>query len=78
MGHHAEDPEMLERVVRIKWLDARPIDEALWEPGFFANQNTAAKFRNLPTLRRLKEHFGVIDEEEEKPRRAAASDPHGP
>jgi hypothetical protein len=64
MGHNADNPDMWERVVRVKWIDSRPIGEAFWEPGFFANQNTAAKFRNAPTLERLKEHFNITDEDD--------------
>jgi hypothetical protein len=64
MGHNADDPDRWERVVRVKWITTRPVDEAFWEQGFFANQNTAAKFRDAPTLARLKEYFGILDDDD--------------
>ena len=46
-------------------LRARPVGQALpasqayREPGFFANQNTAARFRHRATLEKLYAHFDV-------------------
>ncbi len=65
MGHNLNDPDKADRceyVVRVEWIETHGREEAFWEPGFFANQNTAAKFRDTKTLRRLQEHFGVDDE----------------
>jgi hypothetical protein len=47
--------------VRFEWIQTHPRTEAYWETGFFANRNTAAKFRDTKTLRRLEEHFGVTE-----------------
>jgi hypothetical protein len=67
MGHNLSGPDRTERceyVVRVEWIRTHPRAEAFWEPGFFANQNTAAKFRDTKTLRALEEHFGVSEEGE--------------
>jgi len=41
----AADPERAEYLVRVKWLHSVPLEDAVWEKGFFANQNTVAKPR---------------------------------
>jgi hypothetical protein len=66
MGHNLNDPDRVDRceyAVRVEWIKTHPRTEAFWEPGFFANQNTAAKFRDTKTLKRLEEHFGLTNEE---------------
>jgi hypothetical protein len=45
--------------VPIEWEKTLPASEAYREPGFFANQNTAARFRHRATLDKLYAHFGV-------------------
>lgn len=57
---HADDPEMSEYFVRVKWLDAVSESDAVDEVGLFGNQNTvcqptAPKWRH--TVERLKTHF---------------------
>jgi hypothetical protein len=59
VGHDLDDLEQCEHFVRVEWLQTHDREHAYWESGFFANQNTAAKFRDTSTLRRLQEHFGV-------------------
>jgi hypothetical protein len=62
MDHHAGDTDRCEYLVGIQWEKAHPRDDAFWEAGLFANQNTAAKLRDINTIRRLEEHFGVAEE----------------
>jgi hypothetical protein len=57
MGDNADDPEQSEYVARVRWIDARPSDQAVWEKGMFANQNVVAKLRQPFTLQRLAEIF---------------------
>jgi hypothetical protein len=57
MGVDADDPEQSEYVARVRWTDARPSDQAVWEKGMFANQNVVAKLRQPFTLQRLAELF---------------------
>ncbi len=59
MGHDTDDPDKREYLVRVEWEKAYPAEEAFWEPGLFANQNTAAKLRDAHTIKRLEEHFGL-------------------
>ncbi len=59
MGEYADDPERTEYVVRVEWLKAVPVAQAIWEKGMFANQNSACKLRNKFTLERLTERFAL-------------------
>lgn len=43
----------------VRWIDARPVEEAYWEKGMFANQNSACKLRQQFTLERLASHFDI-------------------
>ena len=57
---HADDPDTAEYFVRVRWLDALPLDGAVNEVGLFGNQNTVCrpatpKWRH--TVERLKAHF---------------------
>lgn len=56
----ANDPELAEHFVRVKWLDAVPASKAFYELGLFGNQNTVCqpttpKWRH--TVERLKSVF---------------------
>jgi hypothetical protein len=59
MGEDADDPELSEYLVRVRWLDARERSAAIWEKGMFANQNVVAKLRQPFTLQRLGEFFDL-------------------
>lgn len=59
MGMHQDDAEKAEYVVKVKWLQTRSVDDAVWEKGMFANQNSACKLRNRFTLDTLYERFGI-------------------
>jgi hypothetical protein len=61
MDENADDPELSEYLVRVEWFETRPAQEAIWEKGMYANQNSATKLRNKFTLDRLAEHFGLSD-----------------
>jgi hypothetical protein len=57
VGKH--DPALAEYFVRVNWDTTLPAGEAYREPGFFANQNTACRFRHRATLEKLYAHFNV-------------------
>ena len=59
MGDEADDPEQSEYLARVRWIDARPREQAVWEKGMFANQNVVAKLRQPFTLQRLAEVFST-------------------
>jgi hypothetical protein len=61
MDENADDPELSEYLVRVEWLKTLSAQEAIWEKGMYANQNSATKLRNKFTLDRLAEHFGLSD-----------------
>jgi hypothetical protein len=62
MGWEADDPEQCEYLTRVRWLDTRPREQAIWEKGMFANQNVVAKLRQPFTLQRLGEVFDLEGE----------------
>ncbi|WP_339304096.1 endonuclease NucS domain-containing protein [Paenibacillus sp. FSL R5-0519] len=62
MDKDVDDPDLCEYVVRVKWIKTRAKQEAIWEKGMFANQNSACKLRNQFTLDRLTEHFELEKE----------------
>jgi hypothetical protein len=56
-SNEAEDNE--EYVVPVRWTAVRPRDQAVWETGMFANQNSACKLRNRFTLEELARQFDL-------------------
>lgn len=62
MAEYADDPERVERVVRVEWLKALPsTKQPVWEKGMYANPRTVTKLRNKFTLDRLVERFDLED-----------------
>ena len=61
MGEFADDPERSERVVAVKWLKTVSRDQAIWEKGMFANQNTACALRSSFTRERVLEALGLSE-----------------
>jgi hypothetical protein len=60
----ADDPEKAEHLVRVNWLVTRQPEDAIWEPGFFANQNTACRLQGEKgefTITRLTELLELDD-----------------
>ena len=57
MGKDSNDPELSEYLVRVDWINTKPIQEAVWEKGMFANQNSACKLRNKFTVEQLTQIF---------------------
>lgn len=53
------EPDELETFVRVEWEVTVPREQAYWETGMFANQNTACRLRNRFTLEKLTDHFHV-------------------
>jgi hypothetical protein len=59
MANNADDPEKSEYVVRVDWENTCSADDAIWEKGMFANQNSACRLRNKFTLEKLVDAFGL-------------------
>ncbi len=61
--HHtaADDEDTAEYVVPVAWIGTRPREQAVWQKGMFANQNSACKLRNRFTLDTLYSEFGIDD-----------------
>lgn len=55
-----DDDELAEYFVRVEWLDTVPVADAIWEVGFFANQNSVGRPRAEEwryTVEKLKGRF---------------------
>lgn len=50
-----------EYVVPVEWIKVVDRSDAVWEKGFFANQNSACKLRNRFTLEGLSRRFNLGD-----------------
>lgn len=59
MGEFVGDPEKEERVVPVRWDAAVPRTKAVWEPGMFANQNSACALRSSFTRERVLAHLSL-------------------
>lgn len=65
----ADDPEKSEYFVSVEWLDTVPAAQAIWEVGFFANQNSVGRPRAEEwryTVEKLKGKFLNWDGESER------------
>ncbi len=56
-ARNAESLELCEYVVPVEWAATRPIDDAVWETGLFANQMTVCKLRDRTTIEHLEQAF---------------------
>ncbi len=59
MDHDADDLELSEYAVRVKWEKTVPTDQAIRESGMFANPMVVCKLRSKFTLDRLTDGFGL-------------------
>ena len=59
IGKDAGDDDLREYLVRVDWIHTLEPSQAFREKGMFANQNTVVRLRDLFTLERLTELFGL-------------------
>jgi hypothetical protein len=59
--HDNDAGDNAEYVVPVDWISTKDHSEAVWQRGFFANQNSACKFRDRFTLDELVRRFGLDD-----------------
>jgi len=64
LSRDAEDPDLREYVIGVDWQDVRELENAVWEKGMYANQNTVTRLRDQYTLDQLWEAFDVPEVEE--------------
>jgi hypothetical protein len=48
-------------IVGVEWLKTVPLEEAFWDNGLFANQNSACRLQSRFTIERLTQHFGIAE-----------------
>lgn len=58
-SQYRDDPKLAEWVVPVEWIETRSRDDAVKDPDFFANQNSAARLTHGYTLRTLASAFGL-------------------
>lgn len=59
LSRAAEVPDLREYLIGVDWIETCDIDNAFWEKGLYANQNTVTRLRDQHTLDRLYEFFDV-------------------
>jgi hypothetical protein len=62
IDEYVGDPDNVEYLPKVRWLKTVPLSQAVWERGFFSNQNVVAEPRDPKwpyTVDRLKQHFGI-------------------
>ncbi|HBO43244.1 MAG TPA: DUF91 domain-containing protein [Planctomycetaceae bacterium] len=59
MGHHPNDPENCEHLVRVQWEKTVPKEDGYREKGLFATPHICCRLRNRFTLDKLVRHFGL-------------------
>lgn len=65
-GREQKDGEdRREWIVPVAWDRAVRREEALWRPGFFANQNSACKLRARFTIDEVSRHFGILEDSDD-------------
>ena len=57
-----DNPDTREYAVRVDWIKTVPGDQAIWEKGMYANQNSVTRLRSSSTLQRLTEVFSLDDD----------------
>jgi hypothetical protein len=61
MDDNADDPERSEYLVRVEWIKTLPHEEAIWDRGMFANQNSACRLTHPATRDTLIAQFGLAE-----------------
>lgn len=65
MDEDLDDPDAREYAVRVEWTTTRLREQAIWEKGMYANQNSVTRMRSSFTLERLTDRFELAGEEDE-------------
>jgi hypothetical protein len=63
VAHDADNPNLCEHLVRVEWLQTRPVEEAVWQAGLFTNQIPACKLRDRDTIEFLEDAFALNTED---------------
>ncbi|MCY3651989.1 MAG: hypothetical protein OXG89_03045, partial [bacterium] len=58
-GAMSDDPEVIEKVVPVRWLKTR--EQGYWEKGLFSNPNVVCKLRDTRTIEAVLSAFDLSD-----------------
>jgi hypothetical protein len=65
---NADDPELAEYMVRVRWEWTVPPGQGFWVPKFFSRRVTVTELRDPDTSRKVCTHAGIpFDESDESP-----------
>jgi hypothetical protein len=59
LDEHLDDPEAIEHVVRVEWIEAVPESDGYWEKGMFAVPNSVCQLRQQFTLEKVVDRFDI-------------------
>ncbi|WP_079977512.1 PDDEXK family nuclease [Halococcus sediminicola] len=59
LSRDEEDPDLREYLIGVEWEKTLDVENAFWEKGLYANQNTVTRLQDQQTLDRLYEVFDV-------------------
>ena len=57
LSRDAADPDLREYLIGVDWIETRGINNAFWQKGLYANQNTVTRLRDQQPLDRPYEVF---------------------
>jgi hypothetical protein len=59
LSQNKDDPNLREYLIGVDWTETVNMNDAIWEKGMYANQNTVTRLKDQQTLDRLYDEFGV-------------------
>ncbi|EMA25653.1 hypothetical protein [Haloarcula argentinensis] len=59
LSQNKDDPDLREYLIGVDWIETVDMNDAIWEKGMYANQNTVTRLKDQQTLDRLYDEFGV-------------------
>ena len=59
LSRHKDDPDLREYLIGVDWIETVNMNNAIWEKGMYANQNTVTRLKDQQTLDRLYDEFEV-------------------
>ncbi len=61
LSQNKDDPELREYLIGVDWIETVEMENAVWEKGMYANQNTVTRLKDQQTLDTLYDAFGISE-----------------